>query len=423
MSLLLQALQQASKTREGAEADSSSGADDDLALEPLAEPKLAESDDEPASRSTASQAHAATVLRASELPSFNALDWAREHYMLSFLGAAILVAVFYGTYVYIQVSNPGLLRGTPRPAQSPIQAAVPPPPPAPAEAPAATKISGMPAIETTPGAATGQLPPAKPVQTARQPKPRPVAVARESSAARPIVQLQNGPQDGDNSDLETVVIPDSVPMSVAAPQGRDEIAVRRKPSTEAVDANILGAYEALRAGKYAEAKQLYGAALSADPRSIDALLGLAAISWKEGRSDDAASYYGRILEAEPRNPYAQAGLIAIVGGADPVAAESRLKLLVSREPSGFLYFTLGNLYADQAQWPAAQQAYFQAQQYMPDNPDYAFNLAVALEHVGQSKLALQYYRKALDLSFKQGRANFNQNLAIERVGQLSARQN
>ena len=56
----------------------------------------------------------------------------------------------------------------------------------------------------------------------------------------------------------------------------------------------------------------------------------------------------------------------------------------------------------------------------PDSPDYAFNLAVGLEHIGQQKTALTYYRKALDLSFKKGRANFDQNLAIERVGQLSA---
>jgi hypothetical protein len=41
--------------------------------------------------------------------------------------------------------------------------------------------------------------------------------------------------------------------------------------------------------------------------------------------------------------------------------------------------------------------------------------------VGQQKTALTYYRKALDLSFKKGRANFDQSLAIERVGQLSAR--
>jgi tetratricopeptide (TPR) repeat protein len=95
--------------------------------------------------------------------------------------------------------------------------------------------------------------------------------------------------------------------------------------------------------------------------------------------------------------------------------------LISREPSGFLYFTLGNLYAEQGSWPAAQQAYFQAYQFQPENADYAFNLAVGLEHLGQSNLALDYYRKALDLSFRKGRANFDQGLAIQRVGQLSAR--
>jgi tetratricopeptide (TPR) repeat protein len=154
---------------------------------------------------------------------------------------------------------------------------------------------------------------------------------------------------------------------------------------------------------------------------VDGLLGLGAIALKERRSDDAGHYFSRVLEAEPRNAHAQAGLITLIGRADPLAAESRLKLLLAREPSAYVYFTLGNLYAEQGQWPAAQQAYFQAAQLQPDNPDYAFNLAVGLEHLGQPRLALDYYRKALDLSFRRGRANFDQNLAIQRVGQLSAR--
>ena len=126
---------------------------------------------------------------------------------------------------------------------------------------------------------------------------------------------------------------------------------------------------------------------------------------------------GRVLAG----PVAMVGLIALLGSADPVAAETKLKQLISREPSGFLYFTLGNLYAEQGLWSQAQYAYFQAYQLDPDNPDYAYNLAVGLEHLGQSRPALDHYRKALDLSFKKGRANFDQELAIERVGQLSAR--
>jgi len=102
-------------------------------------------------------------------------------------------------------------------------------------------------------------------------------------------------------------------------------------------------------------------------------------------------------------------------------SETRLKQLIAREPSAFLHFSLGNLYAAQNQWPSAQQAYFQAFQMQPDNADYAYNLAVGLEHLDQPKLALTYYRKAIELSFHKGRANFDQNRVIERIGQLSAR--
>ena len=177
----------------------------------------------------------------------------------------------------------------------------------------------------------------------------------------------------------------------------------------------------MQSGDYEKATVLYGEVLSRTPDSIDAMLGLAAIAWKQGRPTVASQYYGRVLEIEPRNTHAQAGLIAILGNVDPIAGEARLQQLIDRDPSGFLYFTLGNLYAQQNLWSQAQQAYFQALQFQPDNADYAYNLAVGLEHLGKTKPALDYYRKALDLSFKNGRANFDQKLAIERVGQLSAR--
>lgn len=193
------------------------------------------------------------------------------------------------------------------------------------------------------------------------------------------------------------------------------------PTVASITPDLTRAYEALQAGDSAQAKTLYAQVLDADPRNIDALLGLGAIASKEGRVEEAVTYYQRVMELEPRNAYAQAGLIAIMGGADPAASETRLRQLIAREPSAFLYFTLGNLYADQGQWPGAQQAYFQAYQSQPDNPDYAFNLAVSLEHLSQTRQALDYYRKALDLSFRKGRANFDQNLVIQRVGQLSTR--
>ena len=103
-----------------------------------------------------------------------------------------------------------------------------------------------------------------------------------------------------------------------------------------------------------------------------------------------------------------------------MAAESKLRQLIAREPSAHLYFTLGNLYADQSQWSAAQQSYFQAHHLDATNPDYAYNLAVGLEHVSQRKLALGYYRRAVELAAARGRANFNLPQAQERIGKLAA---
>lgn len=229
----------------------------------------------------------------------------------------------------------------------------------------------------------------------------------------------------DSDGVETVDIPAS-PMLSGRPAdqhvaGRNISVQQRGAAVSQIDTMLLRAYEAMQEGQFENANTLYSQVLGQDPDRIDGLLGVAAIAWKRGRTDAASQYYGRVLELEPRNSYAQAGLIALLGNADPVPAGSKLKQLIAREPSGFLYFTLGNLYAEQGKWSRAQDAYFQAYQFQPDNSDYAFNLAVGLEHLGQARPALQYYRIALDLSFAKGRANFDQGLAIERVGQLSTR--
>ena len=174
-----------------------------------------------------------------------------------------------------------------------------------------------------------------------------------------------------------------------------------------VNATLSSAHQALEKGQLDEAERMYRQTLASDPRNIDAMLGLAAALTAQNKTDAAAQYYVRVLEQDPRNAYAQAGLLNLTGRADPVAAEARLKQLIARDPSAFLYFTLGNLYAEHGQWAPAQAAYFQAHTRSPDNPDYAFNLAVGLEHLSQPRIALNYYRRALALAQSRGHAQFD----------------
>lgn len=419
MSLLLQALQKAAKSREDGEGEPRSGSvsADQLTLEPIQTGPARRPDAAPP---PPTPAQAAKVVQASRAPAFDPIDYAREHYMIVFIASAFLFAAGYGTYVYIQVANPGMFRTPPKPAPAPVAAASPAAPEAPQTATA--KISGMPAMVagtdtstatpavTTPASVFDE-PAVFIAEKTAQPAAKPARAATPRPRRKPV---EPEPLTDASDSVETVVIQSAQPSS--------EIAVRRDPATVTpVDPALMQAYEALQSGDAARARLLYAEVLRAEPRSIDALLGLGAIAWKEARPDEASRHYQRVLELDPRNSYAQAGLIAIIGGADPQASETRLRQLIARDPTAFLYFTLGNLYADQGQWSGAQQAYFQAYQLQPDNPDYAFNLAVGLEHLGQDRLALDYYRKALDLSFKKGRANFDQNLAIQRVGLLSTR--
>jgi tetratricopeptide (TPR) repeat protein len=187
-----------------------------------------------------------------------------------------------------------------------------------------------------------------------------------------------------------------------------------------VHSDLAAAYQALERGQINDAERLYRQALAAEPRNVDAMIGLGATLTQQNRADAATQMYMRVLEIDPRNSYAQAGLLNIGGRADPQAAEARLKQLIAREPSAFLYFSLGNLYAEQNQWSAAQGAYFQAFNMAPDNPDYAFNLAIGLEHLSQPKLALDYYRRAVSLAQSRGNAQFALPPVQARIRNLEA---
>jgi len=57
-------------------------------------------------------------------------------------------------------------------------------------------------------------------------------------------------------------------------------------------------------------------------------------------------------------------------------------------------------------------------QKKPDNPNYAYNLAVSLEHIGKTKSALTFYEKALANS-STGVITFDQQLVRQRLEALA----
>jgi tetratricopeptide (TPR) repeat protein len=391
MSLLMKALEKAAKDRMdaraepvAAEAAAPAPAARELSLEPIPAEAPAAPRADVAPRPVAAaapareqaQAQASTIIHATagSRPAKQGLVAYVRAYPLPVLGAiAGVFALGFGIYVYLQIAHPGLF--------------IEQPPLAPAKGPAAPLVQAPAPAGPLPAAPLLKEAAAESEAAARRPKPQPAvpaAAAQDEPAARNTVVVSTG-------SAEPVLNP-------ALPQ----------------------AYAALQSGQLDEAQRLYSDVLGADPKNFDALLGLAAVAVRRGDSDEATRRYLHLLELEPQNAFAQSGLIALLGRADPAAAESKLKQLIAREPSAHLYFTLGNLYADQSQWAAAQHAYFQAHHLEPANPDYAYNLAVGLEHVSQPRLALGFYQRAMQLAAVRGRANFNLAQAQERIGKLVA---
>jgi Tfp pilus assembly protein PilF len=159
---------------------------------------------------------------------------------------------------------------------------------------------------------------------------------------------------------------------------------------------VAAGYEALRNGNLVQARRGYSAALASDPSNVDALLGLATVEARGGNPTAGASHYRRVLDLDPRNATALAGLASLTDFSRPEAIESQLRGDIARYPQNpALRFTLGNLYASQSRWSEAQLEYFEAHRLDPASADIVFNLAVSLDHLGQRRVASEYYRRAL----------------------------
>jgi tetratricopeptide (TPR) repeat protein len=187
-----------------------------------------------------------------------------------------------------------------------------------------------------------------------------------------------------------------------------------------VSPRVSAGYAAYAAGDLNTAREEYQQVLREEPANRDALLGLAAVELRKGRPEAAEAAYLRVLQSDPRDPHAEAALISLRGARlDPVAAESRIKNLLATDPGAHeLHFALGNQLAQQGRWGEAQQEYFKAFSAEPENADFAYNLAVSLDHIGQPKLALDYYRRAVALAPKAG-AGFSLDAARTRAAQLA----
>lgn len=177
------------------------------------------------------------------------------------------------------------------------------------------------------------------------------------------------------------------------------IRVTRSESPLQVNALVAQAYQAYLNADWQTAQERYQSVLRGDADNRDALLGLAAIAVQQANLPLARSYYARLLQLDAHDSVAIAGLQSVASGAGAPGNESELKSLIAKAPgAAYLHFSLGNVYIAQERWPDAERAFFEAYRLDKTRPDYAYNLAVSLDHLGQTSPALHYYETALTLA-------------------------
>jgi len=388
VSLLLKALKQAGDKSAAARNPSATLADS-LSLEPISGP---------ATDGTAytSWEGAAPLQRAAHAAWYAPLLAGERSIVPVVAVLAALFMLIYGAFVYWQTRTPPALVIPPT-RHSPAPAAVPPPA-------AATTLAPAPSRQPGP---------------ADWPEIKPALPDAPAAAPRPPVKATPVPAWGSGDVIRDTLPPAhkrAAPATHSAYQALP-FAMQTLPYT---NPQLQAAYDAYQAGNTRDARKLY-LQIPDGERNVDVQLGLAAIALRDNNTPAAAHYYQRVLELDPRNTTANSALINMMGDADPNAAEQRLKSLIASQPSAQLYFALGNLYAGQERWADAEQAYFEAYQKNAANADYAYNLAVSLEHINQSKAALKYYQKARSL-MQPGNVQFDPVRLDARIDQLKARQ-
>jgi Tfp pilus assembly protein PilF len=337
------------------------------------------------------------------------------------LGAiALLIAAVFGYMYWRAMYGPGSSKNLPMVPMPGQDAGIPGVPsiPAPSAAPSA---DGLPAPSAPPPSHIQALGPEDYVRmdmaqgggVQGSPPPAPVAV----SAPAPLPVAPPPVAQAPAANNTPTPAPRRARPARTESAAADPIRVARASTPAQVPLAVQNAYAAFQAGDLASARRHYQAMLLVDPNNRDALLGSAAIYLRQGDPRQAGMLYARLLEADPNDTDALAALSGL-RQADPGQSETRLRRALERDPeSGAALFALGNLHAREGRWAEAQQHYFRAFSADPGNADYAFNLAVGLDRLNQSKLALEYYQRAIALAGA-GAVSFDRNAAATRAREL-----
>ena len=351
----------------------------------------------PAPQNTAQQEIARNVFAVKQLNSQLTREAGNRKWLLPAVAGIVVLLGTGGWYVWHEIdkmSKPGMARAPSSPPSA-----------LPRAAPNTGQLDSKQVVpvEAAQKVDPPLLPPLLPPRATESPAPKIVSLSATEGAM-----------------TEREILARKLKDAPIAKEAEVGLKLSRSYQTTRINPDLTDAYNSLAAGDYTTAVQRYRKLVAADPLNVDAQLGLATAAARGGDKTLAAQHYRRVLALDPRNGLAIMGLVALSDGVPPATLEIELKTLIGRNPEAApLHFALGNLYSSGLQWTQAQQAYFDAFRIEPQNADYLFNLAVSLDQLKQSRLALDYYRKAEGITLAGGGGQFDRGSIARRIRELS----
>ena len=195
------------------------------------------------------------------------------------------------------------------------------------------------------------------------------------------------------------------------------LSIKKSKKTSALTLALNNAYAALMAGELNKAQTLYEYIITKHPKHIHALLALAKIHNDKKDTAKAKGFYERILHIDNSHAMAQIGLLH----ANPYA-QNTVDALSQRFPENAnIAAAKGAFYAQKGDWRTAQQAYFDAYSLQPNNAEFTFNLAVALDNLNKYKTAKTYYKSAIALTQSTERQTGNHTSSTLDIREIQTR--
>jgi len=177
--------------------------------------------------------------------------------------------------------------------------------------------------------------------------------------------------------------------------------------------SLLGTAYA-RVGDAKSAKSQYEAALTADARNVDAMIGLGDIAAKGGKPEEAIGHYRKALKIEPANAIASNNLAWILAEQGKSLDEARILAQAATKAGGDSYVdaydTLGWVYYQRGEYSQAVISLSKAKSLAPRRLDIAGHLGLAYAKAGRKKEAVVELKRALS-----GTASLPNRTELERV--------